>query len=87
MRPRSAAPNRTRPERHTPMHPYHIKEFTNERTASKLRSAERHALVADARASQRDDEPRPATGSRGFRIPWIKWGPRMQPTRPARAGH
>ena len=69
------------------MHPYHIKEFTNERTASKLRSAERHALVAEARASRSgDDLPVPAVSrGHGFRIPFVKWELRMQPTRPADA--
>ncbi len=70
------------------MHPYHIKEFTNERTASKLRSAERHALVAEARASQQSDDDCPPAARRGhgFRIPFVRWELRMQPTRPARAG-
>jgi hypothetical protein len=70
------------------MHPYHIKEIADERTASKLRAAERYALVAEARASQRNDDdcPPAVRGGHGFRIPFIRWELRMQPTRPARAG-
>jgi hypothetical protein len=70
------------------MHPYHIKEFTDERTASKLRSAGHHAAVAEARASQAEDGPcdEPVTRGLGFRIPLFRWEVRMQPTRPVRAG-
>jgi hypothetical protein len=66
------------------MHPYHIKEFTDERTASKLRSAQRHALVADARASQPSTLPA-AEGAQGhgFRVPFANWELRFQPSRPA----
>ncbi|MGH2610086.1 MAG: hypothetical protein ACRDHF_13485 [Tepidiformaceae bacterium] len=65
------------------MHPYHIKEFTDERTASKLRSAERRALVAEARKSQPSNDPCADEVARGhgFRIPFVKWELRMQPTR------
>ena len=79
------------PERHQasePMHPYHIKEVTDERAATMLRSADQRRLIAAARASQELDDPcgdRPARG-RGFRIPLFRWELRMQPVRPARAG-
>ena len=68
------------------MHPYHIKEVTNERTASKLRDASRHRLVAEARASQAEALPAPERNARGhgFRIPFVHWELRMQPTRAGR---
>jgi hypothetical protein len=65
------------------MHPYHIKEVTNERTASMLRSANQRRLVAEARASREPDDPCAQTPAarRGFRIPLFRWELRMQPMR------
>jgi hypothetical protein len=70
------------------MHPYHIQEATAERVSSKMRSAEKYALIAEARASAQADDPcaEPARRGTGFRIPFFNWELRMQPARPARAG-
>ncbi|MGH2627610.1 MAG: hypothetical protein ACRDHY_13280, partial [Anaerolineales bacterium] len=67
--------------------PYHIQEFANERTASKLRSAEERRLVAEARAGQQPDTPSGRVDrGHGFRIPLLHWEVRMHPTRPAGVG-
>ena len=67
------------------MHPYHIKEYTDERVATRLRSARRHELLAEARASQEPGPSGPRRGAR-FRIPLLNWELSMQRARHARAG-
>lgn len=65
------------------MHPYHIKEFADERVADRLRSAKYRQSLAMARASQPgepSDGGQPPCG-RGFRIPLFNWELRMQAAR------
>ncbi|MEX0784176.1 MAG: hypothetical protein WD557_16155 [Dehalococcoidia bacterium] len=63
------------------MHPYHIPEAVDERRYTALRAADQARLVAQARASQRADDPCADSAGRGLRlrIPLIRWELRMQP--------
>ena len=67
------------------MHPYHIKEYADERVATRLREARRHELLAEAQASLEPGQPVARRGAR-FRIPLINWELSMQPPRHAGAG-
>ena len=69
------------------MHPYHIKEFADERVATRLRDGREHRLVAAALASQQSEGPAVRRGGPRFRIPLLNWELHMHPVRPARAGH
>lgn len=70
------APSPERRQASEPMHPYHIKEVTDERVASRLRSADGRRLLAAARASQ-EAADRGEKPGRGFRIPLFRWELRM----------
>ena len=68
------------------MHPYHMKEYIDERHAELLRSARQHQIVAEARVRPEPeaiDTEHPRRG-RGFRIPGFNWQLRVQPARSIR---
>ena len=69
------------------MHPYHIPEYSQERVASKLRSARQHEMVHLAQATKNDDPcaERETEDRRGFRIPFLNWEVITRPGRPAGA--
>ena len=68
------------------MHPYHIKEYADERVATRLRSARGHELRAAARAGAEQGEPPQRGRGFRFRIPLLNWGLGMQRASQARAG-
>jgi hypothetical protein len=69
------------------MHPYHIKEYADERVATRLRAAREQELLAAARATQELGEPPAQRRGTCLRIPLLNWELCMQPIRQARASH
>ena len=63
------------------MNLYHMPEVTRERMDTKLRAADAHRLVAEARASLAPDDPCGEARGPHFRIPLLRWELRLHPAR------